>query len=268
MSGDGWAASLSLRYAARRGRTAIVDRRHVGPLTVQRPFYPESNGTCHTYLLHPPAGIVGGDELALELALEEGAAALVTTPGANRWYYTEQRPAHMNQTVRLAPGACLEWLPQETLLFDGADARVYSRVDLDPGARYFGWEIICLGRPACGEGFGNGRLDFGFDLRRDGRLLLRERIRGDGPPPGLHGYCAFTTLVASGADEAALEIARDTCAASEDAIGGASLIDDVLICRGLAHDCAPLTQLCRSLWFGLRPLMLGRDPVAPRIWRT
>jgi urease accessory protein len=265
---SGWAASLDLRFARRRGRTAIVERHHVGPLAVQRPFYPETNGTCHTYLLHPPAGIVGGDQLAISLTLEQDASALVTTPGANRWYYTDARPATITQHVRLGDGASLEWLPQETLVFDGADARLTSTIELSANAHYFGWETVCLGRPACGESFTQGRLDFRLELWREKQLLLRERVRGDGLPPGLGGYAAFTTLIASGANTATRSLAREVCASLEQTLCGVSLIGDLLICRGLAHDCAPLTQLGRTLWAELRPELLGHPASPPRIWRT
>ena len=265
---SGWAASLGLRYAPRRGRTAIVERQHFGPLAVQRPFYPEINGTCHTYLLHPPAGIVGGDNLALALDLDDDACALVTTPGANRWYYTDHRPAFVTQIACLCDGACLEWLPQETLLFNGADARLNSRIELNGDARYFGWEIVCLGRPACGETFAQGKLDFRLELWRDARLLLRERVCGEGIPPGLRGYAAFMTLIASGANPAALGLARNICAGRGQTLSAPTLIDDLLICRGLANDCAPLTKLARQLWTELRPHLLGRSASAPRIWRT
>jgi urease accessory protein len=265
---DRWAASLALDFEQRRGRTALVKRQQRGPLAVQRPFYPEADGTCHTYLLHPPAGIVGGDTLDVSLRLDTDARALVTTPGATRWYYTDRRAAYVKQHARIAAGACLEWLPQETLLFNGADAHFSSRIELTGSAVFFGWEIICLGRPACAENFDQGRLDFRLELWRDGNVLLRERVSGAGAPPGLHGYPAFMTLISSAADATSLALAREVCAAADSALSGATLIGDVLICRGLARECAPLTKLCRRLWTDLRPHVLGRTAVPPRIWRT
>jgi urease accessory protein len=264
----GWSASLSLGYANRYGKTALVKRRHRGPLTVQRAFYPETSGTCHTYLLHPPAGIVGGDELKLDIELAESTKVLLTTPGANRWYYSSGCRAVMTQLAQVEAGASLEWLPQETLLFDGADAHLNSRVDLKGDARYFGWEILCLGRPAANETFEHGKLDFRLELWRDEGLVLRERFCSKGLPPGMDGYPALTTLTASGADDAALTIARQICATSPDGIYGATLVGDILICRGLARDCTPLTNLCRRLWTELRPLIRGDAAIPPRIWCT
>src|SRR5580765_6083218 len=81
----GWQAELALRFAHRGARTVLASRHQRGPLMVQRPFYPEADGVCHTYVLHPPAGIVGGDQLNLSVTLEAGAHALITTPAATRW---------------------------------------------------------------------------------------------------------------------------------------------------------------------------------------
>ncbi len=264
----GWSAALGLRYARRHDRTSLVERRHHGPLSVQRPFYPEIDGTCHTYLLHPPAGIVGGDELTVTLTLEVDTKALVTTPGATRWYYSDGRTAKVSQLARLSNGAMLEWLPQETLLFDGANAKLSTRIELTGNATFLGWEILSFGRPACRETFSNGTLDFRFELWRDGVLSLRERLRGDGLPAGLMGHAGLMTFLATGANDVVLQAARDICSNSVDALSGPTLIGDVLMCRGLAEDCAPLIKLSRELWRALRPLVSARTAVTPRIWRT
>jgi urease accessory protein len=264
----GWAASLFLRYAVCGDRTALIERRHRGPLTVQRPFYPEKDGPCHTYLLHPPAGIVGGDDLEIVFELEADTNALVTTPGATRWYYSDARLATSTQTAHVATGATLEWLPQETLLFDGANAKLTTRIELQGDAGFLGWEILGFGRPACGETFDNGTLDFRFELWRDSSLLLRERLCSKGRPAGLNEHAALMTLVACHADNSALVDARQVCEGFDDILCAPTLIGDLLICRGLAQDCAPLSILARELWRALRPQLLGREAVPPRIWQT
>ncbi len=265
----GWRAELALRFAYRRERTVLADRHQRGPLLVQRPFYPEADGICHTYLLHPPAGIVGGDRLRVSVDLEAGAHALVTTPAATRWYFSRGREAQIVQYARLAEAATLEWLPQETLLFDGAHARLTTRIDLEGDARFCGWEILGLGRPACGEEFYNGRLDFRFEVFRHGQPLLLERLRGGpGGVAGLRGYPACATFIATGANTTALERAREILGAAPDALCGATLIDSLLVARGLAPCCEPLMTAFSELWSALRPLLLGRAAMPPRIWRT
>ena len=88
----GWQGSLALRYRSEDGRTRVHDR-HDGPLRVLKSLHPEGDRVCHSVLVHPPGGIVGGDTLAIELALEAGAHALVTTPGATRFYRSLGEPA-------------------------------------------------------------------------------------------------------------------------------------------------------------------------------
>lgn len=264
----GWTAALDLAYEPRRKRTALVGRRHRGPLSVQRPFYPDDDGTCHTYILHPPAGIVGGDDLSVNLELATHSRVLMTTPGATRWYFSDGRTATLSQRARVADAAVLEWLPQETLFFDGAHARSTTRIELEGDARYLGCEITGLGRPACAERYTHGELDLRFELLRDGRLLLRERLVAQGAPRGLRGHAALMTFIASGADPTVLAAAQAQCAAVVGAVCAATLIDDVLICRGLAPECAPLIIASRQLRQALRPLVLGRAAAPPRIWRT
>ncbi len=265
----GWSAALALDYAVRNGRTAMVARRHHGPLTVQRPFYPEAEGVCHTYPLHPPAGVVGGDRLSTTLELAEQAHVLLTTPGATRWYRSGGATAEWTQQCRLAPGATLEWLPQESLVFDGARARLLTRVELAPGAKFFGWELLCLGRPANDERFMQGSLDQRLEIYRAGEPRLLDRLTcRNGLPPGMRGHAATAILVASNAGNAALECARALCACAVGALCAATMFDEFLVCRGLAAGIEPLLETWRALWSALRPLVLGRAAIPPRIWRT
>jgi len=236
---------------------------------VQRPFYPEGESVCHTYLLHPPASIVGGDDLCVNLDFGTRAHGLVTTPAATRWCFSHGLVARMRQRATLADGATLEWLPQETLLFDGAHARLSTRIDLDGGARFFGWEVLGFGRPACGEVFLDGRIDSRFEVYRNGRPLLLERMRsGIGGIPGLRGQAAYATCIATPADPSAVDAARRALGAAADALCGATLIGDVLVCRGIAARCEPLMAAFLRLWSTLRPSVLGRVAVPPRIWHT
>ena len=268
-SASGWRAELELRFARRGDRTIVVSRRQDGPLLIQRPFYPEGEGVCHVYLLHPPAGIVGGDDLKMTFQVEEEAHALVTTPGATRWYFSRGIDAQMQQRIRIADGAIFEWLPQESLLFDGAHAKLATRIELEGSARFCGWEILGLGRPALGECFRNGVIDFRFELFRDGRpaLLERQRSGGDGLP-GLQGNAACATFLTTNADLTALNLSREVFSNAEDVLCASTLIGDVLVARGLSGRCEPLTKAFSKLWSTLRPLTIGKPAVIPRIWRT
>jgi urease accessory protein len=266
---SGWQAELALDFTRRRERTVLAARRQRGPLTVQRPFYPEPDGVCHTYVLHPPAGIVGGDDLRMRFDLAAGSHGLITTPAATRWYWSPGIEARIDQQATVAAGATLEWLPQETLLFAGAHARLATRIELVGDARFVGWEILGLGRPACGEVFRDGRVDFRFEISRDGRPVLFERLRGDADGmPGMQGHTACAMFVATGADATALDASRGALGGSDDALAAATLIGDVLVVRALAAHCEPLLGTCNRVWGAIRPLVLGRVAVAPRIWHT
>jgi urease accessory protein len=181
----GWQARLELGFASAEGATLIDHRAHRGPLVVQRPFYPEATGrdVCHVYLVHPPGGLVGGDELAVDVRVGAGAHALVTTPAAGKAYRTSGEAVRQTQTLRVAGGGALEWLPQETILYDGAHATLDTRVELAPGARFVGAETICFGLPARDEPFARGACRQRFSIARGGRPLFVERGRFDGGGP-------------------------------------------------------------------------------------
>ena len=180
----------------------LARREHSGPLTVQRPFHPEGPaGACHVYLLHPPGGVVGGDVLDVAVHAGPDSRALITTPAANKLYRSAGPCAQLTQTLRVDAGAQLEWLPQPTIAFAGVHARVTTRVDLAPGGRFIGWEIVCLGRPDSGERYA-GRLGMALELWQDGAPLWLERARYDGTalldaPFGLRGHCVSGTLLAT-----------------------------------------------------------------------
>jgi urease accessory protein len=113
-----WKAELELGFERRDGRTVLAHRRHDGPLVVQKPLYPEGGEVCHAIVVHPPAGIVGGDELLLRAEAKEGASAVLTTPGAGKWYRSAGSWASQKLDFRL--GGALEWLPQESIVYEGA----------------------------------------------------------------------------------------------------------------------------------------------------
>lgn len=265
-----WRALLELDYAAGPVRTYLRQWRHQGPLLVQRAFHPEPGGVCHSYVLHPPSGLVGGDELALAACLQRNANVLLTTPAATKFYRSSGATARMTQSLRVADGASCEWLPQENLLFDGARVRARTRVELDPGARFFGWEIACFGRPACDEAYTRGAADLGFELWREGRPLVLERLRTGGVAPaagaGLRGHAVSGSLLATGADRGALDCARAVDAGT--LLAGVTLLGDVLVCRALAPQAEPVRRWFENVWAQLRPRLLGRVAHSPRIWAT
>lgn len=269
-----WQARIALGYGAVSGRTVLARREHTGPLRVQKALYPEGDAVCHTLLLHPPGGIAGGDTLQVDLAADDGAHALVTTPGATKWYRSASLPARSGLALRIAGGATVEWLPQESIVFDGARAHVDCRIELQAGARYIGMDLYCLGRTASGERFTRGELQLDTRIRLDGRTLWLEQARLDGDSTllqsaaGLAGAPVFGTFACAGfdADDALLRACRALpCTAGAT---GITRLPGLLLAR-YRGDC---TQSARAwfvhLWSLVRPAMLGRAAQPPRIWNT
>ncbi len=270
-----WEASLALGYLRRGGRTVLARRSHTGPLRVQRDLYPEGEGTCHTIVVHPPGGIAGGDALAVHAALGPECAALLTTPGAGKWYRSDGEPASQSLSFELECGAVLEWLPRETIVFNGARAEMETQVTLQEGSVYLGWEILCLGRAAAGERFVRGQVRQRTEIRMRGRPLWVERARFEGGDPlldspvGLAGRTVSATLVAAGRDlpsELILECKRLQPDGSGRA--GVTRLPLLAAARYLGDSGEEAHDYFARVWALLRPALKGIPAVAPRIWAT
>lgn len=268
---QGWQASLRLGFVARAQRTVLAERVRQGPLAVQRPFYPEGE-LCHVYLLHPPGGVVGGDILDIDVHLAGGAKALLTTPGATKFYRSPGARARQSQRIVVEPGAALEWLPQENIFFPGAEVALDTRVELRGDARLALWEIQCLGRPAIDEGFERGHIDSRLTIERDGTPLLLDRLRVRPDNRArlslMAGLAVGGTLVISDAGEAEVEACRDLLFANGTDYTGATLLDDFLVVRYLGNSTEKARRLFSTIWQLLRPATIGRPPSTPRIWAT
>jgi urease accessory protein len=269
---DTWRAELALDYRLRDGRTVLA-RRHSGPLQVQKALYPEGEALCHTLLVHPPGGIAGGDSLSIDVAVRPGAQALITTPGATRWYKANGRRA--SQHVRLRVQGGVEWLPQEAIVFDCADVRSEVDVELDGDASMIGWDIVALGRTASGEAFTDGCFAQSIRLSQSGRLQWVERTRlagGDallGSPVGLAGNAVFGCLWAAGPEcsDARLEAIRRRLPAEAAPI--TRLAPGLLLVRALGATVQAVRRALQAAWFELRPAVFdGRAAQPPRIWAT
>jgi len=266
----GWQAHLRLTLRARGGRTVLAERWHEGPLVVQRPFYPEGP-VCHLYLVHPPGGVAGGDRLMLQVQAEPGSQGVITTPAATKIYRSfGTRQASVEQQLQVQDGM-LEWLPQETIVFRGARARLATRVQLSGQSRFIGWEILCLGRPACDEHFGSGSVSQDFEIWQQDRPLLIDRLRLQGGDAaldaqwGLGGAPVLGTMLVYPATAAQLQQARATCQLPETT---ATLVDGVLLLRLRANNAEPVRQEFERIWRALRPALCGLAAHAPRIWAT
>ncbi len=270
-----WAAELELSFGRRDETTVIERRRHRGPLLVQRAFHPESDGTCHVYVLHPPGGVAGGDELSLSADVLEGASALLTTPAATKLYRTRGARSTLRQSFRVRSGASLEWLPQETLAFGGSNVVATTNVNLDGSASYLGWEITCLGRPASGDHFEKGSFRQCTEIRREGELVLVDRTHVDAAASarsaawGWAGRSVYATLVASATSEALVTELRAAVVPSRAGdVFAVTALSGFTVCRWLGSSAEQARRALSAAWRILRTELFGKPACPPRIWTT
>ncbi len=275
----GWHGRLELDYR-RDGDSTQAHDRHDGPLRVLQRLYPEGPSICHHVLVHPPGGMVGGDTLDIALTLAEGSHAVITTPGAARFYRSSGERALQQVTATLGPGARLEWLPLETLAYSGCEGENTMRFELAAGAETIGWDVLALGLPAADQPFVRGR--YRQHIEVPGRWLERGTIAADDnalldSPLGLAGRRVMGTLwfaagtpLAAARREALLEAARETFAAHElAALAGATAPNDaVVLLRALAPRVEPLMQLFKAVRSRWREQAWALEAVGPRIWAT
>ncbi|HEY8552984.1 MAG TPA: urease accessory protein UreD [Burkholderiales bacterium] len=271
-----WHGRLDLAFV-RRGHRTVLERRTVRmPLALQRPFYPEGPAVCHVLVLHPPGGMVGGDRLDIALDAEAGAQAMVTTPSAAKWY---RGLATARQTVRLrlASDSRIEWLPQETIVYAGAEVRQELRVELAPGAVWLGWDITRFGRTARGETYAHGTWRTCTEVWRADEPLWIDRQRLDGGGRalqgafGLGGNPVLGTFAWVGKRVSAelVQAARDRWAAvGQPGDAGVTRLPEGLLCRYRGASSAAARAWFIEVWRLVRAHD-GRTPAVPaRIWST
>ena len=274
-----WQGHLALHYRRDGDRTVAVDRHH-GPLRVLQRLYPEGPGICHHVLVHPPGGMVGGDELVIDARLEAGAHAVITTPGATRWYRSSGALASQQAVLRVAAGARLEWLPLENIAYRGCEAANGVTMQLDEGAECLGWDLLALGLPAAGAPFDAG--SYRQRLERPGVWLEQSRIAAADrrlldSPLGLGGHPVTATLwwaaggpLPAARREALLDAARGAADAATPAlaVGVTAPQPSFVLLRLLADGVEPAMKCLTAVRAAWRDVgwRLAAEP--PRIWRT
>lgn len=271
-------ATLELGFGRDGDTSRLIHRSHFGPLRVQKALYPEGTDTCHAIIVHPPGGVVGGDELRITADVHEDAHAVLATPGAAKWYRANGHVSTQQLELRVQAGAALEWMPQETIFFNEADVLLDATVRLAGDARYLGCDILCFGRSAHGERFARGRVRQRLRIERDGQPLWLEQgtLAGGSPamtsPLGLAGQTVCGSLVAVGATLAADRIAalREACdaAAAGNGKAGVTQMKSVILVRYLGHSSEAARRTMLAAWQHLRPALIGREAPELRIWHT
>mgnify|MGYP000128464661 CR=1 FL=1 len=270
-----WKAQLDLQFSFSGERTILSHRKHFGPLQVQKPFYPEPNGVCHVYILHPPGGIVGGDRLNISIEVNSNSHTLITTPAAGKFYRSAGSFATQQQTLKIAPKGILEWLPSENILFSGAKARIKTKVELSCDSHFLGWEISCLGRPAAGEIFDQGELDQRFEVWQEGRPLRLERLKLEGEDPilkakwGMLKFPVIGSMVCVTEKTGLVESLRKINVLSMDQeLFSVTQMKGAILCYFLGNSAERARKYFIRAWKILRQEVIGPEALEPRIWRT
>ncbi|OTG91369.1 urease accessory protein UreD [Acinetobacter sp. ANC 3813] len=276
-----WYAKLELGFAKHDSRTVLQHRKHSGPVRVQKMLWPEKTAICHAIIVHPPAGIAGGDHLTFDMWAEDNAHALVTTPGAGKWYRTNGKQAYQHIYIQVKQKAVFEWLPQETMLFDGANASSETQIHLDQSASFIGWDMLVIGRQARQETFSTGAYKNQFKLCRDQQLLVADTLSFNGNDRwlssclGMHGRAVMGSFWAvppehfrtSSVLEEHIDLIRELMMRMNVPVT-LTLLGDVICARYLGNDVRHCHDAFAAIRARLRRYWFDLDEEFPRIWRT
>lgn len=281
----GWHGHLALQFECDRAQSTRLQQSFArAPLKVQRPFYPEGPEVCHSVMLHTAGGVVGGDRLSVDVQLQPQSRALLTTAAAAKIYGKGRQAqpgltSHQDVLLQAAAGACVEWLPQETIVFDGARYHQSLTVHLAEDAIWMGWDITRLGRSARGERFQSGEWRSRTEIWQGDRLIWLDPqcLNADSPAMtsrhGLAGHPVVGTFALVGVDVEKdwLETPRhlwieQQSGSPSEADAGVTRLQSGILCRYRGRSTAEARRWFTAVWNDWRSRLWSRPACAPRVW--
>jgi len=272
-----WLAKLNLLYERTPIGTILKSSLHEGPLRVQKALYPEGDDICHTVIIHPPAGIAGGDTLDIQVSVTKDAHVVLSTPSATKWYKSFKNPATQTIQFELGEGAKLDWLPQENLFFKGADSNLLTKLDLASSSSFIAWDAMMLGRHASGEEWSSGHIHMLNEIRRDGKLIWIENGNIDAediysrslPQLGSWPVCVTLWAVGPSCSNALVEIFTDMMPWTDSLRAGVTMMPQgVLLVRAVSNDIEIARNFMIDVWTKLRPMVHGVPAQPLRLWAS
>lgn len=274
-SQNSWHGKLELDFVNCDGATQISHSYSHAPWKLQRPFYPEGDRICHSVLLHTAGGMVGGDRLTADISLAEHSHALITTAAAAKIYRSSGQESQQTTQIQVATGACLEWLPQETIIFDGAIYRQQIRIELAPQAIWCGWEINRYGRTARGESFLQGQVRSRTEVWQQGRPLWIDRQHLYGNVDMWHSPHALANqpvvgslaFIGQSVPSTLVDQSRSLAHAIVQGEFGVTRLEQGILCRYRGASSLEVRTWLIGVWQLLRVSLMGRSACLPRIWQ-
>jgi urease accessory protein len=239
-------------FARRDGQTRLADLYQRDPCRVLFPD-PEPGEPPQAVLVTTSGGVTDGDSLTMAIEVGPGAEAVVATQAAEKIYRAARSTEHctMDIAVTVGEGGTLDWLPQETILFQGARLKRRTVADVAPGGSLLACEMVVLGRAASGERFTRGLLLDAWSVRRAGKLAWTDALRVEGETPVGAGFGeanALATFIGVwDSPQAPFERARALLDKVEGARVGVTLVNGVVVGRLLGEATAVRAAMTRFL---------------------
>ncbi len=271
-----WQGILRLKYAKDNNSTKLIETYSQAPLKIQRSFYPEGKDICHNVILHTAGGIVGGDRLLQEIHLQPQTQTVITTASASKIYRSNGKQAKQTIKIKVDENACCEYLPRETIVFNGAIYRQDLQVELGQNATWLGWEITRFGRTARGEKYTQGEWRSCTEIWQNGKPLwidrqcLPARVEILTSPHGLGGQAVVGTLawVGHSVSEEMLKEIRQLWD-HQDSLGdmGVTQLLSGFLCRYRGNTTQEVINWFTTVWQFIRQNNQGRVITQPRVWK-